>query len=365
MKKIFYLLFLVTAVFFAAVPAAACAEDLSQEEWEISQQMDDILAEYDINYSFGDMSGLSFGEIMTNVKETIAERITAPLRMLGTLLVVAVFTAVMRSTGDGMFPKSSSSGLYDMICVMTAAAVITPQLLSVYSGAIDAIDRSGGFLLIFVPVFAGITIASGGVTSGALYNMITLAASELIAGLSRSYLMPVLSLTAVLAVSGSVFPKASLNGLIELIKKLLTWGMTVVMTLFTGFVALKCTVAGKADGVATKAVKFVISGFIPIVGNAVSDAYSTVRSSFGVIRSTVGMAGAFAIVLIMLPPVLEILIYRAVMWIGTAAAEILSAEPLVRLMKGIDSGLAIAQSVLICYSMMFVLCTAILMQTLA
>ena len=218
-------------------------------------------------------------------------------------------------------------------------------------------------MLVFVPVFAGITIASGGIASGGIYNMMILGASELFAGLTDSFLMPILSVTAVLAVSGSVFPNVSVESIVKLIKKLITWGMTVAMTLFTGFTTMKCTLAAKTDGAAAKTAKFIISGFVPIVGGAVSDAYSTVRGSFDVIRSTVGTAGNIAILIFVVPPLIELLVFRGVMWIGTAAAELLSADSLVRLMKGIDSGLAIAQSVLVCYSVMLILCTGILVQS--
>ena len=66
----------------------------------------------------------------------------------------------------------------------------------------------------------------------------------------------------------------------------------------------------------------------------------------------------------MLPPVIEILIFRAVIWAGTTAAELFSAAPLVKLLKGLDSGLAIAQCVLISYMVIFVVSTAILIQSL-
>ncbi|MDE5862681.1 MAG: stage III sporulation protein AE, partial [Ruminococcus sp.] len=171
-------------------------------------------------------------------------------------------------------------------------------------------------------------------------------------------------ISTVLAVSGSVFPDMSLNSIINLLKKLITWGMTVTMTLFTGFVSMKCTLGGKADGVASKTARFLISGAVPVVGGAVSDAYATVKSSFDVIHGSVGTVGVIAMIIIMLPPVMEVLVFRIVMWVGTAIAELFSTEPLVRLMKGIDSGLAVAQSVLVCYSVIFVLCTGILMKCL-
>jgi stage III sporulation protein AE len=65
--------------------------------------------------------------------------------------------------------------------------------------------------------------------------------------------------------------------------------------------------------------------------------------------------------IIMLPPVIEIMIYRLVMWISSAAAELFSVGPVVKLLNALDCGLAIAQSVLVCFSVVFVLCSGILL----
>ncbi|MBR4628224.1 MAG: hypothetical protein IKO47_11110 [Ruminococcus sp.] len=358
--------FIIAAVSFIillliASPCSAYAS-YEQEEAEISSQVEGLLADYGIGYGVSELSGMTFGEIMGELRRAAAERAEAPLKMLAALLIVSVFTAVVRSAGESILPSDGASQMYDMVCVITAVTVITPQLTGVYGRSLEAIERLGCFIMVFVPVLAGIMIVSGSITSGGFYNIAAVTASEMIVGLSRSYLVPVLGLSAVLAVSGSVFPNASVEGFLALMKKFMTWGMTVVMTLFTGFVTLRCTLASKADGAATKTAKFMISGFVPVVGSAVSDAYSTVRGSFDVIGGTVGTAGIIAVTLIMLAPVAELVIYRAVMWIGAAAAEMFSAAPLVKLLKGLDSGLAIAQSVLICYTVMFIISTAILIQ---
>lgn len=362
MKRIFAIAVIPFILFFMIIPLNAAAE-YETEQSEIAGELDDILSDYDIGWGFGDISGLTFGEIWERIADSLSDRLHAPMKLLGTLLAVIVFTAVVKGLGDGVFTGGSNSGLYNMVCVLTAVTAITPSLFIVYENALTAVQRTGGFMLVFVPVFAGITIACGGTLSGGAYSMMILGASELFTALTDKYLMPVLGVTAVLAVSGSVFPNVSVDGIVKLIKKLITWAMTVSMTLFTGFAVMKCTLAAKTDGAAVKTAKYLISGFVPIVGGAVSDAYSTVRGSFDVMRSTIGTAGNIAVLLFILPPVIEILVFRGVMWIGTAAAELLSADPLVRLMKAIDSSLAIVQSILICYSVMLIICTGILIQS--
>ena len=360
MKKLIYILVIFVVLLIVASPLMTFAEYINGDT-EISQQIDSIMSDYDISYTYDDIGNLSFSELTDVIINSVKSRLSAPLKVLRTMIIVVLFTAVIKSAGESIF-SGENSKLYNMVCVITAVTVIMPQLFTIYSLSLEAITRGGKFILVFVPVFVGVTIIAGGITTAGIYNLLILGASELIVNLSESFLIPIVSLTAVMAVSGSVFSSISTESIINLLKKIITLGMTISMTLFTGFVSMKCTLGGKADGVASKTARFLISGAVPVVGGAVSDAYATVKSSFDVIQGTVGTLGIVAMVLIMLPPVIELLVFRIVMWIGMMTAELFSTESLAKLMKGIDSGLAVAQSVLVCYSVIFVLCTGILMK---
>lgn len=360
MKKIFFRIILFAILFVIANPIMAFAE-YTDSQSEITQQINDIMSDYDINYTYDDIQDISFNGLLDAIVNTIKSRISAPLKVLNTLIIVILFTSITKSVGESIFSGQNAS-LYNMICVITAITVIMPQLFVIYNLSLETVERVGKFILVFVPVFVGTTVIAGGITTAGIYNILILAASELIVNLSDSFLIPIVSLTTVIAVSGSVFSNVSMDSIIAFLKKVITWSMTVTMTLFTGFVSMKCTLGGKADGVASKTARFLISGTVPVVGSAVSDAYATVKSSFDVIQGTIGTLGIVAMILIISPPIVELLIFRIVMWFGTMMSELFSVEPLVRLMKGIDSGLAVTQSVLVCHSVMFILCTGILMK---
>lgn len=361
MKKIIVLIIFMTA-FLAVRPMTAYSADIPDLDSEINSQLDDILRDYDIDYTADSLENISLGQMFGIIKEYTLGRISAPFKILAEIFMIVIFTAVMKSFGEVM--KSEKTPIYSMICVMAAVSVIFPQLMTAYENTFSSLERGGGFLAVFVPVFTAVSAAGGGISSAGVYNIMILAASEIIVQLSRNFLLPVLGVSAALSVTGSIFPNNSLDALVQLIKKITVWTITVLMTFFTGFVTLKCTIAGKADSFASKTVKYVLSGAVPIVGGAVSDAYATVRGSFDVVKATVGSIGITAILLVMLPPVIEIMIFRLVMWTGSAAAELFSAESINKLLKSFDSGLAIAQSLLVCYSMMFILCSAILMNTM-
>ncbi len=364
MKRFLKILLVITILFCLSEFFAleVFAQEVSSSTEEISGQVSELLSEYDTDFNYEDIESLSLSMIFDNVVSDFSSRLKAPFRLLGIILITIVFASLMRNAGETTFPKSPSANLYNMVCVISAAAVICPSLLDAYENCNNALDKGSGFMLAFVPVYVALSIASGNIVSAGVYNTITLAAAEIIVQLSNSIVMPLVAMTAALSITGSVFPETSVEGIIKLIKKLVTWGLTVSMTLFSGFVSLKSTLGNTVDGFASKSVKFVVSGLVPVIGSAVTDAYSTVKGSFEVMKCTTGTAGTVAVIILMLPPILEIFAYRAALCVGCATAEMFSVTPLEKLLKGLDSGLAIALSVLICFSVLFIISTAILMK---
>ncbi|WP_028516403.1 stage III sporulation protein AE [Ruminococcus flavefaciens] len=361
MKRNVIIIIVTILLFVFAVPVKAFAEEDTDVQNEILTQFDDVLQEYDIDYSPEELSGISFSGLVRDIAARTSSALGAPFKLLGTILMVVVITSLLRSFGSGILGNSEK--LYSMVCVITAVTVIAEPLALIFAQTLETVKICGNFIAVYIPVFSGITAACGNIGSAGIYDISLLAASELIVQLVSCMLMPVLSAVTMLSVAGGAALKSNFSGAVQLMRKLITWGLTVSMTLFTGFLNLKCTVAAKADGAASKTVRFLISGLVPVVGGAVSDAYATVRSSFDIVRGTVGAGGCMVMLLMILPPVLHILVYRAVIWAGAAASDIFGEEQMSGVLRSLDNGLAIAQTVLICYGVMFVLCTAILMQT--
>ncbi|WP_297955332.1 stage III sporulation protein AE [uncultured Ruminococcus sp.] len=358
MKRSFGMLFIIILLLFFAVPVRANAEDETASGSCFCTELDGILSDNDIGYSTDELTDMSFSQLSGEVADRVSVRGLPAL--LGTIILVTVITAAVRSAGT---LSPSNSDISGTVSVLAAVTVISPHLFDVMGASVEAVQTGGAFIAVFIPVFAGVTAAMGGITSAGIYDMAVLAASELIVQLTGSLLMPIVRASVMLSATGSVFGGEGLGSLVKLIKKLITWTMTVAMTLFSGLLTLKCTLAGKADGAASKTTRFVISGLVPVVGGAVNDAYSTVRGSIDIVRSSVGTAGCIAVALIFLPPIIQLLLFRAVMWTGAAVGELFSVESMSELLRSLDAALAIVQAVLVCYGMMFILSSAILLQT--
>lgn len=216
-------------------------------------------------------------------------------------------------------------------------------------------------MLCYVPVFASVAAASGSVTSAASYNAAVIIAAKAAVELISAVLIPAVSICMAMGIVSSITQTVKLSGIISLLKKWASLILGFIMTVFTGLLSIQSVVGASADNLAAKAAKFVVSNCIPIVGSAVADAYSTVRTGLGMLRGAAGAFGVIAFVLIILPPIIETGCMYLAMTAAQAIADIFGVGELSSLFSNAASVLSILTALLACFAVMFCVSTFILM----
>lgn len=320
------------------------------------KEIDSLLEEYDIIYSMKDIEEITLENILQGLHDVFVSRITAPFVFLGLIAAVIIFTSFIK----GLNQTVIKSEISDIVGILTATAVLIQPLLSLYSEISETITRCGEFINLFVPIFAGICALSGNVSVLGTYNMTVLGMSQIIIWISDNYLIPVLTVITALAITGGIYNNTFSESFVRLLSKAVIWIITVSTGIFVGFLTLKNVIGVSADNFAAKTVKFIISGCVPVIGGAVSDAYSALKGSVSILKSSAGMAGIIASLLIFIPPVAEAAAFRIVLQIGGFIADMFSVNTIGRLLKSLESGLSVSLSIMICFTLMFIISTAIL-----
>lgn len=318
---------------------------------------------YENNISISDPSGMlevTPEMVFRYMWENFSDKLTSPLRMLGMLLIVIILTALVNSMGNTV-SKDGMEKIYQTVSILIVVGVISGPIGESISLTVATLNSGGDFMASYIPAFAGIVAASGGITSAASYNVIVMTVSQIFVQIAKNYLTPVLSYSFAISIVEAINPAISLAGLNQALKKFCTWGLGFLMTIFAGLLTVQSIVGTSTDTLAVKAAKFAVSNLIPIVGGAVSDAYSTLKGSMGVLRSGVGGFGIIALILTVLPPVLSVLAVQLSVYLGQISAEILDVEPISKFLKNVSSVLTIALSLLICFAMMLIISTTIVM----
>ena len=371
MKKL--LLAIITAVLTLMLfPFSVSAEELSIEELAEEYGISDIseALPYDAENFLRDkgispddpdsITKLTPKTVISYMWEKLKYSAAAPVRLFGIVLSVIILGAASGAAADSLGNKGSI-GLYRTITVMIAIILTVPSMETCIKNAAQTLKSGSEFMLCYVPVFAGISAAAGNAASSLSYNAIVLLIAEISVNIASDMLMPVISVCMAMNIIDAVNPTFSLSSVTGLMKKMTTLLLGFGMTVFTGLLSIQSIVGASADTLGVKAAKFVVSNFVPVVGSAVADAYSTMRSGLGLLRGAAGAFGIIALCVTLLPPVLETLCLYLAITAGEAAAEMFGVKELGTFFKGTASVLSLTAAVLACFGVMFVISTVILM----
>lgn len=331
-------------------------------EETLSDVLEDTeMAPYASQFDLSDPSTLTsvtFRDVLNRIGTQLRDAVTEPLRTFLLLLGVCMMAALAGSLHDG---GDGPGTVYETVCVLCAVGIAVPPVSRAFMVSASVLTHTADLTAGFSAVYAGVLAAGGGVSSAAVYEGSMAAACELSMEITARMLMPMLNMCMAMSIVDAVNPAISLDGLIRMLQKLTAWVLGLLMAVFLGLLSVQSMVSVAEDRAGTKAAKYMISGCVPIIGGAVSDAYAAVLGSMGVLRSGVGFVGIAAVLSLVVPVLLELGLYRLLTGAAGAAAELFGVPYLTRLFRNLEAVLAAGFSAAVSFSVMFVFSTAVMM----
>lgn len=248
---------------------------------------------------------VSFSNLLSYFKTDLSEKFNEALKFFMLLLgITMIISAVKAFAGAG-----EENSALRLVSLMTVIMLTVGKLTPVINTVLSVIDLSGRFMLGFIPVFAGIVAFGGNPASALTYNTLTLAFAEGISVFSNNVAVPAIGAFYCLSISFSLNKSMNLSRLVSAFSKVSSVVMGLLASLFTALISIKGVMSASVDSVSAKGIRFIISSMIPVVGGAISEAYSAVVGSIGLIKGSVAVVGIVASLIINIPALFETLIY--------------------------------------------------------
>lgn len=305
-----------------------------------------------------DVTGVTAESIFTVIWNSVKESAPKPLAMLASVIAVIILCSITDSMHDS---GNMLAGTFNTVGVLACSGIICTSFATVMEGSKTAIKAFSAFLTVYIPSFAGIMAAGGQTATAAAYNATITVASQLISQLFGTLIFPLSSCIMGISIAGAINPDLKINSIAEAAKKLVNWSLGLLMAVFTGLLSVQGFVAAAADSVSMRAIKFTVSGAVPIVGGAVSEALQTVKGSMNLLKSTTGSFGIIASVSVMLPMVLSVVLFRAALIISSAISDSFGTSRLNVLLKSGENVLAIVIAVMVCFWLLAMISTALML----
>ena len=294
-------------------------------------------------------------KIVQELKEAWPSSVGLLLSLTGLLIFSALFHRVYASVSS--VAMKSAGELCSTLCLVLC---ITPLIQSASRVSEEFLGMlatcSGGIS----PVICALFVSSGNITTASVTNASLMLGYTLFQNGIRVFLWPIVQLLYVLGIVGNLGGSLRLDGISRFIRQLFTWLLSLAMLFLSALIGVQSTMAVSADSFSMKTAKFALGNFIPLVGNALSDAVGTVAGSLTLIKNTCGVLGIVTVALLLLPVLLHLLLHRMVIGTAQGMAELLGCEREGRLLGDVYATLGYILAVVALSSVLFVFILALI-----
>lgn len=316
-------IFLCALLLFLLIPVSSYSMDYSEEEYNKTLSSYDLSSfekELDadtykmldelgvLDFSYESITGLSFNDIVGLLKSLFQKKAELPIKSSVTVLVFILLSAFLQSLKAES--DDSVNMIYSTATALLVATVVLVKLTSTVSLASMAISVASNFVYAFIPVFCSIVVASGGITTGFSTNTTLLILAQGLSFISSNVFMPIVNCYLALGVTSSLRYELNLDKLLSSVKKIITTCISFASGVFVSVLSVKTAVAGRADMLGLRSIRFAINSVVPVIGSSISEGLLSIQAYSSLIKSSVGIVGVVAVVLVFLPSIIEVVLWR-------------------------------------------------------
>lgn len=316
-------IFLCALLLFLLIPVSSYSMDYSEEEYNETLSSYDLSSfekELDadtykmldelgvLDFSYESITGLSFNDIVGLLKSLFQKKAELPIKSSVTVLIFILLSAFLQSLKAES--DDSVNMIYSTATALLVATVVLVKLTSTVSLASMAISVASNFVYAFIPVFCSIVVSSGGITTGFSTNTTLLILAQGLSFISSNVFMPIVNCYLALGVTSSLRYELNLDKLLSSVKKIITTCISFVSGVFVSVLSVKTAVAGRADMLGLRSIRFAINSVVPVIGSSISEGLLSIQAYSSLIKSSVGIVGVMAVVLVFLPSIIEVVLWR-------------------------------------------------------
>ncbi len=292
------------------------------------------------------MASIEISKLIESVMSMASEESRSPIKAGAAVIAAILLTALLGGLKDSLADIKTAQAAYTAVSAFAALTVLSP-LLTYFTDVIRAIEGANTFEKAFIPVFAAVLAASGQTITATGSAAAMLTVSETASSILCKTVVPfVRVLTGVSAVTAAA-PELNLDSIISFAEKCIKWLLGILATVVVAALTISGMVTAAADTVAGKTVKFVVSGSVPIIGGAVGEALSSVKSCIALLKTSVGSFGIIACGYIFLPVIIRGVMWRLTLEMCAGTADLFGTGSVSKLLRALSASVGMLLSVCI------------------
>ena len=281
--------------------------------------------------------------------------------LLSVLVGIILLAAVCARLRDGLGSTGGDIlGFTVRLTVYTAIALQTVGALSAVQTYFDRLMALTGGM---IPVMGTLYALGGNLGRAAVSSELMLVFLGICQYISTTITPPLCVICTSFSLMDALGVRLTLSPLCDQLKRWYASVMGFVMFLLTLALSTQSLLAGKADTLGMRGIKYAVGNTIPVVGGAIAGTLSSVGVGVELMRSVCGVAGILLVAILLLPTLVKLLLLRATLRLAATVASMLACDGESKLLGDVASLHGyLAAAVSVC-SVTFVIALALLLQS--
>ena len=244
----------------------------------------------------------------------------AMLPAFAVILAAALLCGILNSAKNG-FMQSNMTDIINFSAYLAIGAVVLAILTDLLKVGFEAIQSMQTQMEIVYPILLTLMAASGGSVSAGVFRPAVAFFSGAVCELFTAVVLPASVVVIVLAFIGNLSPEVPTEKLGDFFKSISKWLIGLTLGLFTLFLTVQGIASSQYDGLSLRAVKYLVSGSVPIVGGFLSGGMDLVLAGSALIKNAVGSFAVFLLFGAILRPVLLFAAFQLFLRLAAAVTE--------------------------------------------
>ncbi len=360
MKKIITLFLLIMLCTVTVLPVSATdmiSEDLSEKLFSgMNQEIYDTLENFGITaIDYEKIFDVSAENLFLYFKNTFSDYLSGSIKLFSKVFSVIIIAGTLTFIID----EKKYKDIINILLIPVITIIIVEELNLCISSALTLIRLNGDFMLTFVPVYAIAIAVSGNPATALTYNTMVLGFSEIISAVLNFGLTDIIGCYFCISIGFSVNKSVNFSRFISVVNRFVTFSLGLVSSVFASVLSVKGIFSAAADSVAAKGIRFAIGSLIPVIGSSISEAYSTLAGSIGIIKNSVALVGILAVMLISVPVITEIVLFNISLNTLSFISEFFECSELSDSLRAFASGVKIIGLIAVFEAFILIISTAI------
>ena len=269
------------------------------------------------------------------------------------ILGICIILSLLHNLSSG-FAKSSTQKIVYLVCYCVIIAIVSSMIASVVFSITNLLKTVTKFCDIVFPVLLLLINAIGASATATIYQPIFLIFSQILLKIVSYIILPLFYGSFVFTLLGHMVDDLKLDKAASFLRSVGNWILGSVFGIFITFTTAQGITGASVDSLASRGLKYVLSGYVPVIGGYLKDGFDILTASFIVIKNGLGLVFVIILFIVFIPIIVKTAAASLSLRLSAALSEPFSDKKIPSMLGGVSKTLLLPTLAVVC--VLFSLC---------